>query len=1167
MTAERPGPHICAACLADLLDSPRPTLEQAKIIESPLDSAVVIAGAGSGKTAVIAQRVVWLVANGLVDADRILGLTFTRKAVGELSERVRGLLARYRRATGEDRRADALPGLDVPTVSTYNSYASALAADYGMEVGLDDGGRVLDAAGRIGLVGEILDSASVAEVPAGRARSGLITAVLELADGMGDHLLTSADVIAFLDETAEATAVPEYLRETAKGVKKKAGRTAEEAAALRDELRAAADLLAAADRGELAELRRRALEALTGADSALLPSLADKRLIAGLAQRYAAEKAERGLADFSDQVAAAHRIMTTSAMARDAERSRWDVILLDEYQDTSYAQYAMLGALFADRPVMAVGDPRQAIYGWRGASADNIANFPAAFPGPSGRPADRYGLSVSWRNSETVLAAANRIAADLEDGAGGDPLRTRAAAVPAQTSEHCCAHGSTRDVEASAPDAEEGRVDIVRVVDDIPRSEEKSETAVITEWISAVREEDPSASCAVLCRRRSEFEPISTALEDAGFPVHIVGSSGVLDDPFVADLVAALTVLADPQAADALMRLLSGRTVRLGASDLRALSRFARERTQAQSELFAAGAVTAADAEAVGPEASETGGPGAGGAAPAPVGLVEAIDEALTLAEARESGEDAAWVRLRRSMTAEGLRRVVGLARTLRRHRAEPKPVLSAVRDVIVGLGLDAETAALSDAEAEVRAAALDAFVSMVAGFAGERPEGDLRALIDWLIVMREEDRTAGPEPVEEEGAVVLMTIHASKGLEFDAVVVPGLRSSGLPAPLRSKSGWLALSAVPYPLRGDRAALPVFDPRTHGCASPKEVKAELDGPFKEALEDRQLMEERRLAYVAVTRARTRLLLTSAARTHRANLHDPSPFLLEAAEALGVEVPDVDVQELDAGDAGASAPLWPRLSPEEVVARRAEIIAAVTRAHGADLGSLVESSPHPRIRALAARAIALAAERTDAGHAESLPERVSATGLVSATADRQAWESALLRPMPQPPNPAAGLGVAFHAWVEQHYGQSALLDPDELPAGLPHGLGARFEELRDTFLASAYAHLSPVAVELSFELALRRPDGTPLTVPGMVDAVFDDGDGGLRIVDWKTGRKPDATTLAAMEVQLAVYRSALERIPEFAGARRISAEFYFVGSDEVWRPEALPGVEEIITVLG
>ena len=84
--------------LARLLRLPEPTPEQAAVISAPLGPLAVIAGAGSGKSETMAARLVWLVANGMVRPDRVLGLTFTRKAAAEFADRVRSRLERLRRA-------------------------------------------------------------------------------------------------------------------------------------------------------------------------------------------------------------------------------------------------------------------------------------------------------------------------------------------------------------------------------------------------------------------------------------------------------------------------------------------------------------------------------------------------------------------------------------------------------------------------------------------------------------------------------------------------------------------------------------------------------------------------------------------------------------------------------------------------------------------------------------------------------------------------------------------------------------------------------------------------------------------------------------------------------------------------------------------------------------
>ncbi|WP_284302916.1 UvrD-helicase domain-containing protein [Mobilicoccus caccae] len=113
-----------AAQIATALGLPTPTPEQQAVIEAPLTSMLVVAGAGSGKTETMSGRVVWLVANGLVDPERILGLTFTRKAAGELAERIGG---RLRRLTTTELRSESAGGAleadALPTVATYHSYA------------------------------------------------------------------------------------------------------------------------------------------------------------------------------------------------------------------------------------------------------------------------------------------------------------------------------------------------------------------------------------------------------------------------------------------------------------------------------------------------------------------------------------------------------------------------------------------------------------------------------------------------------------------------------------------------------------------------------------------------------------------------------------------------------------------------------------------------------------------------------------------------------------------------------------------------------------------------------------------------------------------------------------------------------------------------------------
>src|SRR4029453_417269 len=146
-----------------------------------------------------------------------------------------------------------------------------------------------------------------------------------------------------------------------------------------------------------------------------LPPLLD------LADAYAAAKRERGHVEFSDQVALALAIGERHPEVVAAHRERARTVLLDEYQDTSVVQTRLLSTLFRGHSVMAVGDPDQSIYGWRGASAANLARFSGDFA-VGGSAAGVYDLSTSWRNPGVVLDAANAIIEPLDAGIPKAPL-------------------------------------------------------------------------------------------------------------------------------------------------------------------------------------------------------------------------------------------------------------------------------------------------------------------------------------------------------------------------------------------------------------------------------------------------------------------------------------------------------------------------------------------------------------------------------------------------------------------------------------------------------------------------------------------------------------------------------------------------------------------------
>lgn len=1105
---------ITAAQIARLLGLPEPTPEQVTVIEAPLEPMLVVAGAGSGKTETMAARVVWLVANELVRAEEVLGLTFTRKAAGELAERIGLRLRRLSRALGTPR--DGI-GDDRPRIATYNAYAGALLRDHALRLGRDPEAALLTEAGRWQLAERIVETWP-GDLAVEAAPSTVTKAVLELAGSLAEHLLEPADAAAEMLALAEALGE----KDPAPGGRSPGAPRAEVAKAI-------------------ASLRARA-------------ALVD------LVAEFARRKRDLGVLDFGDQVALACRIAREVPQVAAGERAQYRVVLLDEYQDTSVAQVALLAALYGDgHPVTAVGDPHQAIYGWRGASAGAVERFGVTFPrvaaGDGARePARTATLSTSWRNDRAILGAANHVAGPLrvwaarDLGSAGDP---GSAGGLGETPDR---GGVRLPVLTARPGAGAGRV-IAAYAEDAATEATLVAEAVAAAW-RPTGEEDRPVTAAVLCRARSQMPVIAEALRAAGLPVEVVGLGGLLSTPEIADLHAALLVAHDPSRADAAMRLLTG--LRLGIADLAVLHEHARVLARAPS---AREDRTAREDE--------------------PASIVEAIESPPAPGFRGSAG---------RAMSEAGRARVTDLGAVLRAIRSQmhlplPDLVVSAERL----LGLDIEVLARPDArrgQGLVLHARrhLDAFAEVAATFAEGSQAPGLGAFLAWLEAAAEYERGLDTVDVEPDpSAVQVLTVHAAKGLEWDVVAVPGLvegafpHYDGKPVPTGTPrcGAWLTdLAALPYPARGDALDLPHLD--VDSPADHAEMAAECT-EFRTRAGAHVLAEERRLAYVALTRARRNLILTGSWWKEDAKAaRPPSRFLSELLDAGAVTevlgdhgVPDAPASvENPLSEQRAPVP-WPAARSAERVEALARATAAVEAARTArEGGSTSADAGAAEVSGFSAGgacglsvtardwlrdAALLLAEQAGRRGPEpgvTIPAHLSASAVVRLVADPEAFALERRRPVPVAPTPSARRGTQFHAWVERHFGAASLLDVDDLPGAdddvLP--VDADLEALQRTFLASRWAGLTPLAVEADLETPVA---GT--TVRCRVDAVFATGDG-VEIVDWKTGRPAmDPADARARQMQLALYRLAWSRL-HGVPLGRVDAVFYHVAQDVVVRAE-------------
>lgn len=1123
------GLKLTALEVAAALGQPAPTPAQQQVIEAPPTPALVVAGAGSGKTETMSGRVVWLVANGHVRRDEILGLTFTRKAAGELAERIgqrlgvidefgrRGLLPHLPEiiATGALARVNAADtpaqkatvrahvlddlaarfgtGWDPaaprtaedllirPRVSTYNAFADGIVREHAARIGRDPEAAMLSQAASWMLAREVVLRADLPHLEdIEQSVATVVEAVQRLAGDALDHRadLGRADRIAL----EQADAFEPY-------------RSNDTVAKAADNLRA-------------------------------LPTLT------ALVREYIAEKQRRGTLDFADQVSGAFDIVESSPDVRRTLRDQHRIVLLDEYQDTSVIQTKFLSALFRDSAVMAVGDPHQSIYGWRGASADNLYAFSREFAGE--QEARSYSLMTSWRNDAAILQVANEVLV---------PLRRPGLEVPPLQPRPGAAAGS---VEFRYP---------------LTVHDEADEVA---EWFAdrrAAHRGDKPHTGAILFRSKRHMQTFAEALGARGIPHRILGLGGLLATPEIVDIVSVLRVIHDPNAGSALIRLLVGPRFGVGVADMGALYNVAAELSRRDAGLTPLSAELRARVRAS-RGADET------------VSIVDAVDIV------RELPDD---YRLIDRITPEGRRRIRAAGEMLERlRRASGQPIPELIRLIELELRLDIELAANETrGPARVAATQLRAFADEVRAFLVADQRGTVASLLAWLDKAESTDELMPrPEP-PEPGVVQLLTIHGSKGLEWDAVTVVRMVEGELPSSPTNTSGWFGFGMLPFALRGDSDALPMFtwsppvddepDPAKRlkaGIASLTSSSAKAPGAltvFRGDYGDYQKQEERRLAYVAITRARSDLLLTGAHWAGQTKPRKPGAYLVEAMTVRGVDavaaLPD-GAENPYAGEGETRD--WP-MDPLGARRRVVEAAAAEVRA-AAELPPIV---PSPRLRRLL-----LEREERQRGVRAEPPARVPASRFKDYVTDFDATVRELGRPMPERPYRQTRLGTLFHAWVEHRSGlvgagaspEGTLWDSDDDTAeqrSVSATDEADLAALQQTFERSEWAPLAPIAVEMEIDFALG--DDAAHIVICKLDAVYRRADRGgrIEIVDWKTGRAP--RTPAEREermLQLALYRLAYHRrfgVP----LEEIDVVLYYVADDLVIRGDRVYSEEELV----
>ncbi len=1082
--------------LVDELGLHQPTAEQAAVATYPatVGSAggtksgaplLVVAGAGSGKTNTLGLRAIYLVATGQVESEHILGLTFTRKAAAELVEHLQQQLESLRPSTNPlfARTAQA---------TTYNSFALSIVQEFGSNVGLDP---------QVGHLGEAaawqLMSEVVAEWDQPLSGENSEQKVVDSALGLRDAI------------ASQALTLPETKR------------------ALQRELERFeqyADARTGANAGKLNAFHARGQQAII-----------ERIELLQIIEKFDERKAEAGLMDYADQVTAAIKVVEGSPEAKQELRDRHRVVFLDEFQDTSVGQMRLLSALFHDHSVTAVGDPNQAIYGWRGASAASLQDFHPMFNKSGVAPATVLNLSTAWRNDQSILDAANKLVEPLKGTPSWQPHVSGVKQEQSVPLPQLRARKNAGPGKISVNYAENKAAEIRGVVDFVQQTR---------------KERGDGVTVAVLARRWAPLRAITEALREAEVPTQIVGGEALLLHPTVVDLRSVLEISNDIGKSKDLLRLLVN--LDLGVYDLRVLGDLARE--------VGYSAPQKGDQERV-------------------ALLLEGVHQAVKDPQVKLSA--AARVRLGR------------LAKQLVKLRsAQGSGLVMQVEQARAEFNLDAD--ALADPAAESITDVLDQFTSVARDYENSVPHPTMSGFLTWLEVAQQKERGLAIPGVEvDPDAVQVMTVHASKGLEWDAVAVVDMEMSRFPAggtgakkskeaeqgyvfppyPARQSGWWTDLSQLPYPARRDHQHLP--DPNIW---DPDQTVGTLEEEFRGDVGDYLEGEERRLAYVAVTRARRHLHLAGSWYDTGVTPLFPSPYLEEVAQVLDDELsgrrstatiaiePQPTVEEAETLiDAGAAVDFPRQPGPQrrrneqaaaEVQERIREVDGLPYRQVAAGMAdqqvaqSLVAYLDHYLAEQSEAPGLSLDSDPAEILETVLKSRPLSVTDVANYDADPEETAKRLLRPVPTEPHSASLVGTIFHQWVEGWLKTLGAQEDDEKREVPTPELAALAredaEQIRGMISAFEegypYAGMEVVGLEVPFQTSWK--DGV---LRGRVDAVFRDEEGNYLLVDWKTARrlpKSLGRNLERYHGQLAAYRDAWQARAAAEGVE-IRAELFFV----------------------
>jgi DNA helicase-2/ATP-dependent DNA helicase PcrA len=1038
-----------------------PSAEQLAAIISPMEPSMIVAGAGTGKTTVMAGRIAWLIMTQKVAPDRILGLTFTTKAANELLNRVRDFLPA---ALAYLPDSSAHLDLGEPVISTYNAFGSRLLKEHALRLGLEPDARVVVDATRYQLAMRVVC----------QSRYDL--------GGLGYSPTTAVSEMLKLDEHCS-----NYLVDP--------------------------NLIAEKDSKRLIGLEL--IEKKQELTHDMIKTCQKRIALAKLVIDFRQAKISNDVIDYSDQIRLAAQAAQSSQTMRDILKEQFHVVLLDEYQDTSLSQKVLLQELFGQgHPVMAVGDPCQAIYGWRGAEITNMENFKTDFErqvGATWEPAQIYKLTANRRSGKNILDVANSLSNKLRE-----------------------IHPEIVELVPADDAKPAGEIHTALL------STFTEEVDWVADQISMIKPVKSWNEVAVLLREKKNAQYYVAALEARGIPVQVVDPGALVNLPEVREVVSYLEAIYDPTANSALARILLSPRWQIGSRDLAILGRHAAELVRIE----------------VTPEM------------PIDVQLdhiVSAVDKSqrVSLLDALELvGDDKS-----QPYSPEARVRLIELVaqlRSLRRFCNES--AIDLISRIIRVTGIGIEAMVINSPVGSTHFDRLAALIDLAGNFRNLEGDSSVSAFLEYLRTGQRFNSLVEADVTLSENAVIVMSIHKSKGLEFPIVVVPDLTSGVFPSTPKDRHWPKNAFRIPP----DCLANPINPllPQFPSPAGPRGVDFKA---FTDAAAAVATIDERRLAYVAVTRAQQKVIASGSWwGPTQSKLRGPSEFLTQLHE--GATNPNVWT---DTPEAEATNPLlaevkyvsWPaQIEPAKrlQIQQDAELVkSAATKLHDEskltnEEIALVESWQQD-IDAL----VLQASQYESVERLVRLPTSLSASQLISLNSDEETFLKSLVRPMPRQPSSTADRGTAFHSWVETFYGPRTLINDEILLGAMDDEIytDEQLQALKTAFESGQFSNRTPESLELQFALVLGGR-----TLRGRMDALFpgtlDDPNAtdSWLVVDWKTGKPGSANDL-----QLSIYRQAAA-MTLGVNPEQVQAVFYYVADQVVTTPTSLLSLDELAELI-